>query len=373
MPTDTRPRPIVAIDVVALCFVPSSKKEPLGTLRVLLKYRKDEGMWSLPGNFLKSSEKKKFEKKEGKNPSETDEQRRERRRFEKEVNEYGPEAEAVPQTVRRVLQMEVINKESGMYETVYLSKYYNLYDENGQELREGERSPEDFQPDEFFVQLPVRSAVRRDADRVRPVKDRNGKVMTDKDGKVRLEHPNYRVISLPFLTMLRPESVEPPTTSKNVKYQFVPLEWILEDNERLHPEVGRLRANPEGKEKLPDVPRDLTEFKKGYFTLPFDHAQIIVDSIISARGVLRSQPIGRQLLAEKFKLSDLNRIYDEICGYHIDTSNFRKCMKDRGGRKLLKDTGEDAPDTARGSAKLVEFDNDLYDKYTANLNFNFIL
>ena len=348
------PRPYLAVDCVAICFVPSSKTESMGSLRLLLTYKDDLKKWTLPGRFLISAERAK-------------------RDGCKEKDEYGSRAETIPQTFRRALSMEE-KDDNGDKRTIYLSKYYNTYDITGKMLDEGERSPSNFQPDEFIIQLPIMSGIRRDEDRVKIIKHNNG--------KAKKTHPYYRVISAPFLTMLRPDMVEPPTTHENRISQWIPLQWILTDNNNRN-EIKKVIKCPQNKGILKPLPRNPELFEEHY-DLPFDHPEILANAIWAMRRVIKSQPIGIQLLANKFKLSDLNTIYNEIVGYTIDATSFRKSMMERRPRQsndekkitnenLIQPTDEIDKNTARSIAKLVKFNTDIYNAYTENLNFNFTL
>lgn len=368
MPTYKHPRPYVAVDCVAFCYMPSTKKEPLGSLRILLKYRDSEGKWSLPGRFLicDSSDR------EG-----------------NDRGEYGDRAETIAQTFRRALDMELSVTIFNSSKTKYLSPYYNPEIE-----MEGLRSDADFNSDEFVMQLPLRSKVDRDKDRQVPVKDMNGVEKKDDDGNVIKEHPNYHVISVPILTMIKPKEPECRKEPGDRDYsQWIPLDWILEDNMiddngNEIKEVTRLFV-PESNERalLKKYPRNPNLPIK--YRLAFDHAEIVASAVRALRNTVRSSPIGAQLLPEKFKLSDLNRIYDEIVGYRIEPSNFRKSMMERGKpreakkgecedksyieKNLVIATDETDTDTTRRSATLVKFNKKVYQEYVDKLDFNFAL
>ena len=207
--------------------------------------------------------------------------------------------------------------------------------------------------------------------------------MIDENGKVINEHPNYRVISLSILTMVERDKLW--GFSKQGLEHWFPLDWVIEDN----PEVlGALKSpKDEGDSALRKYPREPELV--GRFSLAFDHAEIVASAIRALRNVIRSQPIGRELLPEKFKLSDLNRIYDEILGYRIEPSNFRKSMMERGKpreakkgevddksyieKNLVVATDETDTDTTRRSATLVTFNKKVYQDYLEHLDFNFTL
>lgn len=358
------PRPYLAVDGVVLGYVQSSKTEPLGSLRVLLTYREREKKWSLPGTFLRSS-----------NPTED--------------GEYGDRAETIVQAFRRSLKEKLLPTLDGYTETIYLSKYYNKDVE-----AEGRRSSAEEEKGERFFQLPIRSKVARDENRIAPAKDEYGNEMKDENGNKIMIHPNYRVITVPLIAFIEPEKVRKQVDRYN-KSQWIPLEWLIEDNEdvkeklmsRKNQGVGALRA----------LPRDPQVNYR--YMLAFDHGEIIVEAVQFLRNVIRSVPAFRELLPERFKLSDLNRIYDEIVGYSIEPSNFRKSMMERGKPRQVKSddgnggnmkngvsvddsykeknlvvaTTETDTDTSRRSATLVMFNEKVYEDYLKHQDFNFAL
>lgn len=344
------PRPYLAVDCVAMCFVRSSKQEPIGGLRILLKWREDERKFALPGKFLISSERKK--------------------RGSSEVeDEYGDQAETIAQTFRRALEMtRRLDGTIATNETLYLSKYYKKHGP------EGKRSPSEFQDDEFIIQLPIRDAVRRDEDRVVPEKDPNGNIIKDKDGEIKMVHPNYRVLSIPILTLMLPKPEEIRAPNANDQTQWIPLSWIIQDNPEIQDlyKIGGIK----------DLPRDPHLPLK--FRLAFDHSSILASAILKLREIHAAIPLGRELLPKLFKLSDLICIYNNILGYEIAPTNFKKTTMERKPRKA-KDTGmtensnlivpTDMIDTntARRPSRLVQFDDTVYNYYKQHQNFNFTL
>lgn len=58
--------------------------------------------------------------------------------------------------------------------------------------------------------------------------------------------------------------------------------------------------------------------------LGFDHKEIINKALETLRAKLRSEPIGFELLPEKFTISQLQRLYEVILGTEFDRRNFRK-------------------------------------------------
>ena len=58
--------------------------------------------------------------------------------------------------------------------------------------------------------------------------------------------------------------------------------------------------------------------------LAFDHAQILDTAIQRLRAKISYEPIGFELLDEKFPFSDLHHLYETVKGQQIDRRNFRK-------------------------------------------------
>ncbi|NVK63505.1 MAG: NUDIX hydrolase [Flavobacteriales bacterium] len=56
----------------------------------------------------------------------------------------------------------------------------------------------------------------------------------------------------------------------------------------------------------------------------FDHEQILETAIKRLRGKIRYEPIGFELLDDKFPFSDLHKLYQAILGMDIDRRNFKK-------------------------------------------------
>ncbi|HOI87032.1 MAG TPA: NUDIX domain-containing protein [Lentimicrobium sp.] len=58
--------------------------------------------------------------------------------------------------------------------------------------------------------------------------------------------------------------------------------------------------------------------------LAFDHLEILNEALQTLRTELRSNPIGFELLPNKFTLSQLQKLYEVILGVSFDKRNFRK-------------------------------------------------
>lgn len=58
--------------------------------------------------------------------------------------------------------------------------------------------------------------------------------------------------------------------------------------------------------------------------LAFDHEMILGMAIDRLRGKIRYEPIGFELLDDKFPFSDLHKLYEAILGEDLDRRNFKK-------------------------------------------------
>ena len=71
--------------------------------------------------------------------------------------------------------------------------------------------------------------------------------------------------------------------------------------------------------------------------LAFDHAEIVAMAVQRLKGKVSYQPVGFELLDEKFTLSQLQAVCESILGMEIDKRNFRKKVLAMG---VLKESGE---------------------------------
>ena len=86
--------------------------------------------------------------------------------------------------------------------------------------------------------------------------------------------------------------------------------------------------------------------------LAFDHKQILDYALERLRLKIQYSNIAYGLLPKKFRLSDLQRVYEIILGQRQDKRNFRKRMLSLG---LLKETGEKELEGAHRPAMLYQF------------------
>jgi 8-oxo-dGTP diphosphatase len=92
--------------------------------------------------------------------------------------------------------------------------------------------------------------------------------------------------------------------------------------------------------------------------LAFDHDKIMEVAISRLKNKVRYQPVGFELLPEKFTLTQLQKLYEKILGRELDKRNFRK--------KILKMNLLQAVEIQKGvahrAAKLYKFDSETYKK-----------
>ncbi len=101
--------------------------------------------------------------------------------------------------------------------------------------------------------------------------------------------------------------------------------------------------------------------------LAFDHDNILKVAHERLKGKVRYQPIGFELLPEKFTLRQLQHLYEVILDRDLDKRNFRKKVL---GMEIVKETNEIEKDVAHRAARLYRFDKRMYDRLTKQ-GFNF--
>ena len=101
--------------------------------------------------------------------------------------------------------------------------------------------------------------------------------------------------------------------------------------------------------------------------LAFDHEEILGVALDRLKGKVRYQPIGFELLPEKFTLSQLQRLYEKVLERPLDKRNFRKKIL---GMDLLIELDEIQQDVAHRAARLYRFDQGKYERLKRK-GFNF--
>jgi 8-oxo-dGTP diphosphatase len=104
-------------------------------------------------------------------------------------------------------------------------------------------------------------------------------------------------------------------------------------------------------------------------SLAFDHTQILDTALERLRGKVRYQPIGFELLPQKFALRQLQHLYEIVLDRELDKRNFRKKIL---SMDILIELDEIEKDVAHRAARLYKFDKQKYDRKSEQ-GFNFEL
>lgn len=102
--------------------------------------------------------------------------------------------------------------------------------------------------------------------------------------------------------------------------------------------------------KISEVPR-----------LAFDHHQILQVAQERLKGKIKYQPIGFELLPEKFTLPELHSLYETVLQTSLDRRNFRKKML---SYDFLVDLSEVKQVTRSRAPKIYRFDKQKYEELT---------
>jgi len=95
--------------------------------------------------------------------------------------------------------------------------------------------------------------------------------------------------------------------------------------------------------------------------LPYDHGQILDAGFKYLKHKVRHEPIGFNLLPEKFTLHQIQQLYEAILETRLDKPNFRrKLLK----MNLLIPCQEKQKDVSHRAANLYKFDKKIYSKLT---------
>lgn len=159
-----------------------------------------------------------------------------------------------------------------------------------------------------------------------------------------------RVISLPAMVCCKMSKLSP---LEQEFVRWIPLSKIEEDNKH---------------EQMPD---EEEEDDNNNYKLPFDHYQIYVDGIERLRQIVRVQPIGRQILGDRFTLLQLQQFYEVLLGGKMDKATFRKWALDEK-RELLESLHEYDKNSSNRPALFYKFNLETYQtlQRTKELGFN---
>ena len=93
--------------------------------------------------------------------------------------------------------------------------------------------------------------------------------------------------------------------------------------------------------------------------LPYDHDQILKFAFQRLKQKVKFEPIGFNLLPEKFTLLQLQDLYEAILETSLDKPNFRRKIMKMG---LLISCNEKQMGVSHRAANLYRFDKEVYDK-----------
>lgn len=99
--------------------------------------------------------------------------------------------------------------------------------------------------------------------------------------------------------------------------------------------------------------------------LIIDHKKILKKGLKALQNRLRSQPIGRELLPEKFTMTELRTLYETILDEKLDRGNFQRKILSYGFLQRLNETRKGG---AHKAPYLYKFKDEEYDQ---NLNQGF--
>ena len=94
--------------------------------------------------------------------------------------------------------------------------------------------------------------------------------------------------------------------------------------------------------------------------LAFDHDRILRDATRKLRERIHFEPIGFELLPDKFTMKDLQLLYEAILDVKFDRRNFSKKMIHYG---LLNQLDETVWPTPKREAQLYSFNKEKYDEF----------
>ncbi|MDG1333819.1 MAG: NUDIX domain-containing protein [Crocinitomicaceae bacterium] len=91
--------------------------------------------------------------------------------------------------------------------------------------------------------------------------------------------------------------------------------------------------------------------------LAFDHVKILETAIERLKGKIRYEPIGFELLDDKFPFSDLHKLYEAILEVDIDRRNFKKKFLQLD---ILNELDEKISEGKGRPGSLFQFNSDRY-------------
>lgn len=142
-------------------------------------------------------------------------------------------------------------------------------------------------------------------------------------------NPAHRVVTVGFIALLETQKVTLQWMGRNVKW--FPLDQVEE--------------------------------------LAFDHNEILQKARIALRQRMKHEPIALELLPQKFTLSQLQQVYEQILGAPLDKRNFRKKVNRMKYVIALDERQQNVP---HKPAQYYRFDREIYEQTRSEL-FDFVI
>lgn len=103
--------------------------------------------------------------------------------------------------------------------------------------------------------------------------------------------------------------------------------------------------------------------------LAYDHAHILNKALMHLRYKLRHEPIGFEMLPDKFTLTQMQKLYEAVLGIKFDKRNFRKKVSQMN---YVVPLNEKQTGVSHKPAQLFMFSRDIYEK-TRKERFDFFV
>lgn len=141
--------------------------------------------------------------------------------------------------------------------------------------------------------------------------------------------PDARVVTIGYFSLIKPEDFAPAASSFARK-----AEWV----------------------QLVEVPE-----------LAFDHNQILESGLEALKLKMKHEPVGFELLPEKFTLNQLQTLYETVLGTEMDKRNFRRKAQ---SLDFLEPLDEKQKGVAHKPARLFQFNKEVYaNGFSSTLDF----
>ena len=98
------------------------------------------------------------------------------------------------------------------------------------------------------------------------------------------------------------------------------------------------------------------------YDLAFDHEEIISYAKERLKRRVKRRPVGFNLLAEEFTISQLQTLYEKALNRELDKRNFRK--KIFNSNLIVESGNHTDPNVYKKTSKLYKFDEEKYEKMT---------